>query len=198
MWVFAVRQRKSWSAGLLRNMHVVLLVLLQQFDVLDEELLLPLVAGQALVCLIRWPAEHQDFIAILWPGLLHHLSASFVPLCWITVDCPADVRVVFAGSAQHLLQHPLISLGNVAQWSMLVDALHKELEVHMRRACLLEFDRAIGCIDTAENPATCHGIAPEGVCARRGGLGTLRTILTEPHSKEMSQNKSYQRVEALA
>ena len=111
---------------------MVLLVLLQQLNILDEELLLPLVAGQALVCLIRWPAEHQDFIAILWPGLLHHLSACFIPLSWITVDCSADVRVVFAGPAQNLLQHALVSLGYLAQWRVLVDALHKELEVHVR------------------------------------------------------------------
>ena len=170
---------------------MVLLVLLQQFDILREEVLLPLVAGQALVCLVRWPAEHQDFIAILWPGLLHHLSASCIPLRWITVDRSADVRVVFAGPAQHLLQHALIFLGHVAQWSVLVDALHKELEVHVRRACLLEFDGTIGCIDTAENTTTRHGVAAEGICARRAGLGTLRAILAEPHSKEMSQDKSY-------
>ena len=123
---------KSRTIGCLREVHVMLLLLLQFFDIRVEVVEAPFVACvQSLTGLKGWPAESPCGGTILWPIFFHVSLVLSLPLVQVAIDLECHMCSVAAVLPQQFQQAPVRKSSNLCHWRMLMDALHKHLEVHM-------------------------------------------------------------------
>ena len=84
-------QRKSPTLRPVRQVHVVLLVLLQALNIVSQILLLPVIGRHGSIALVLRPADHQGRLPIFGPLFFYGCPGAIAPKVRIFIDCPLDV-----------------------------------------------------------------------------------------------------------
>ena len=78
-----------------------------------------------------------------------------------------------------------------------MEALHKELAVHVEGAAPLTFQKTIHGVDASKHAPSCCSIAAKSVGAWLAGSSAVRAVEAKPQAKDMPQGEEHQNLKPI-
>ena len=78
-----------------------------------------------------------------------------------------------------------------------MEALHKELAVHVEGAAALTLQGTIHGVDAPKHPTSCCSIAAKSVGAWLAGSSAVRAVEAKPQAKDMPQGEEHQNLKPI-